>query len=881
MPAYIRPVSIRCRRKSRCCQHLCQLVLCGLLLLPSLAQSKPSILIQTPAQAKKETKESFIQYGKAGTWLDQGSHRTLLLEDRRLDRVLAQVTVAATAAAASSLIPAFMGVRNPTFYSLFQLSGLVLPCIYFFRNLASDSSQWLNHPISIIDDPFLTRQLTITLEHNQKLPIQKLIFRRLPVAPGLPLTSGASASLTPLQRLSTTMGELGSDYLLLRWFGSHHPHLQIIVAGEQIGTRVIALPDWGTALAKTTAATSPETNHLVPVILNLLRSENLDILATLLSSTLTKTSTARDFFSPDTEPLSITPLTGQRIGHYYWLALSPEHNTHHTLRWAIAFEKPTSFPDHGEPLILHTRTSRFTRIPQSTQVIRILKPWQTDLLAMLPYSVIFLGMNYLLHEGPLNQTQTMPPAILTTLFGKLFGNQIGAPYDPYSGGGTNSYWSNRHSPRPWFVDSGYPNKQPRLTAPFNMNHQTLVSAVEDAGAPQPVADIYQQEQTMERTLTHRGNNCFFNATLSHMAQTLTEAQLERIATQPQALSENQQEVYEELCNSFVTLMKSMQSTANQEASDQQWQDVQKNFQQALLDFTLRTENPTLRTVLLNPNVGTVEGNQQTQQSVNDLCQQQSDAHEFMTALWEALQLSDDQSHYLILDAEREVLVGDALYKQTELSPDLRYHTLSVSIPAENSIRHQKISDVDTLVNRSFLQRVWVNSISDQIYLSPQRIRELRVNDDRLQEQGGNFSFFHRNLLAHSHVEQLQSINMHLKLYEASGKLNGITHRLLHGHGTIHLPVQSLEDGARQVIAMEPHAMILHHGSTMHSGHYIAAFYRDGNWFIHDDLNDYIIKITTTENTTASGKTALDQLASYLENHNLDPYIINYRRISSQ
>ncbi len=888
-----------------------------------------TLLLCTPLKATEppfaRPVPGIINQGHAGTWLRFGEQKTVLLQGRKLSQTALQLMVAASASSALVHLAALGQSKYPTLPLLAQFARLLLPAYYLFYHTLSGQNRWLNHGITLSRYPtsaFDTlAQLSIELQRDASNDVEQLVFSQPPQA----LTPRPSTEQRhqPLARFARMMTLLGSDHLILRWTALTRS-LEIIVGGAYFEPLTITMPTWGMALFET------RKQIQAPSILQLLQHDNLETLGSLLLCVIDPKSQALSNplcheanlsrgsslskewrWSDSTHPL--VPISNEeRSDTHYLLPLTSEASLNEsqnstkptsvmTLSWPISPHSSALLPEPPNPLMLHIHgLQKFAGLAQQgltkTPPTVVVPAQAIDHFAIAPYALLGLLTDYLA------SVYVMPPALkwLGIGLGSAYAGHFhgGYGYDGYDyggdyGGGWQPYpyyddgkaYGSYSSPYLWSAASGFDPSQSTHDIPWQaiqarlrQNQTQLIRAIEEAGAPQPETGSYQQQATDIPTLTHKSNNCFFNAVTHYLAHSLTDRQLQGIAQGhfiPAKMIKLHRKELTRLRQSFVALVNAMQQETPAKTTRQEWQQVQTEFHSALLDYATVSRNVGLRRLLLGNSISTRLFSARQSQT---LFQQQADAHELLNALLDVLGITNDRSNTLIINNAREVHIGNETGIKTHISAANRYHTLAVSLPNVDRVRSSGIIDINGVINDNFLAKTWVGNEDDFIYVSAQEAREMGIQNASAVQKGGLFPFFDQANLNHKHMAKFTHINIALKLYERGHKIRGVSRRWLHGDGRIVLPVKEFDSQSTHQIALEPTAMILHAGTSSSSGHYITANFRNGYWHIFDDLDGYAVQLRPHGDTQDGSSTPLDLLSSYLEDHDLDPYIIHYRRL---
>ncbi|CAM3616521.1 ubiquitin carboxyl-terminal hydrolase [Parendozoicomonas haliclonae] len=848
----------------------------------------------TEAHTSSALSPQSYREGLSGSWLMTGYKSGLLFDNRHLNRQTVLVSLAALSAAAVAKLPTTLGYTGafPTLTG--RLAAFALPGWLFWQHW-NNNEQWQSNRIAIVDNPTLANRVSI--EVRREYQTQQLIFRLPPVT----LTGLDNETLTtnsPLSHFIQTLDRQGSDFLSIYWHEQQQA-LQI-TAGHGSGiTNIITLPALTDNLASVDA-------RFFPPILSLLQPAGLNLISSLLQCLTTqqggrqlcangalqlesRSGSTRYYRYQSEDNIELRPVTGKVLGKRYLVPLPPCRDKllcPMTLTWNIsALNLPAAdyMPPAYEPLLLYTEPERLLDIPKRVAPVQPLmmqtvQPWQTDLLSLAPYTAAYLLTDLLLSKG-LGYYGVASASVLTGGLGAWgLGNAVAEtshssrPFRlwPFSGSGGYGGSGGGGSGGGGDDDYGRHSKESSDYMSATLLEQHLVHALEaSGGAKAPASDVYVEEQTGEPTLTHMGNNCFFNSTLTYLAHTLQPEELNAIE-HDRYLSEtlferlmddaDAKEAYEDLKEAFLGLMRSMKLESFSALTKAQRDKLQRDLYDAIKAFINTTpgEYGVLESIL-------------APKRMNRLSQE--DAQEFMSELLDIFQLQRNTAGSVVIADEKEVHIDGQVGSKIHVDKRNQFHVLPVDLPNERDIKAQKINDVNALLNKHFLKKEWVGERSERLHINAADAAVMGLKG----VSNVKVPFYKRQFLANERAGKLQHLSIQFKMFnygEYGRKIRTFTRRLFKGNGAITVPVSNLSATHTNTVTMEPDAMVLHQGSTLYGGHYITAVRSGREWIIYDDTQTYATRLSSSARFWSHSP--MEVLRSYIEAQELDPYIIHYR-----
>ena len=821
--------------------------------------------------------------GLAGSWMMVDDKNGLLFDNRHLILSLMQVSVAAGVASLTAKLPGMVGFTGafPTF--LGRLAVFLMPA-YVFKSHWDKEDNWQINRIAIADNPALAELLSIELLRG--FQGQKLIFR-LPPQQLAGMNTDTLKDASPFSQLIKTMALSGSDYLEIQWTGSKKP-LRIITGGHRQSSIAALSPMTGNQ-----SDTSPQQ---LPAILSVLQPDALSTINAMLHCINTRQS-GRELcpegtlqlngssgifnlyqYRPVASEKAFKAVSGKILGNRFLVPLPPCHERltcSMAMAWNIGgLNLPVTdfIPPSHEPLLLYTKPVKLLDLSRrytsgSSLIIRTIPAWATDLLSMAPYVGVYLLTDYLLSKG-MNSYGIASTSVLTgglSAWGLAAADDSSLGYTPDQGGGFG-FW-------PFYGGNDDDNRK-LLLQPVSASQmeQQMLQAMKSVGGNKVIgSELFVEELTDEPTLSHIGNNCFFNSSLAFLAHTLQPEELDAIANdrylskarkQLLALDDDLNDAYINIREKFIGLMRAMQPDEFTELSKKKRDALQRGLYNGIKAFISASpgDYPGLEEVLVPRRMNSLN---------------QEDAHELLIGLLDIFQFQLNPAASVVLADRKEVHFNGEIGAKNHIDKKVRFNILHVSLPGEKKIKAQKINNIDRLLNNHVLGKEWVHEQSNLLQVTPEDAMEMGLSDIF---ETRRVPFYMQTFLAHENGCKLKHLNLQFKLfnYGINGqKIRTVSRRLLAGDGSISVPVDNFAQSRQAKIRMEPDAMILHKGSRLNSGHYMVAVKRDNEWFIYDDMASNVVRLSS--NGRIWGHSPMKVLSSYLEAHNLDPYIIHYHR----
>ena len=860
-----------------------------------------------PELLKQESPaESFFISRTHDTWLDTGAEKGFCFENRHIKPQLALASLTALTSALISYIPTVAGASpdSMTAYLFNLLPVLGLPVYYLFSNIISAKQNAENaersYEIKIADHHKLAEIFSIRLAVSAHQ--QKLIFK-IPPRQLFSLPQAKSGNTSYLYHLALQLNRLNTDELALIWHGGHGA-IEIRMGLPEGNSASISIPLWGKEL---------QQEHTgLPDILRFIQPLGLERISALLQCLIdnqvtphscpggnllveASSSTAFHFRFQPNKPFQPLPVfKGKRLGQRFTLPLPPCQSRTEcamAMTWSMKTSSVQPEPDTqlldtmhfrnlpigDQPIYLYSMARQVSNIhkrppyPVPEKHIKV-APWQTDALALVPYSVVYVVsgfvMNTLLSATNVSTTSMAAGsgylALLSRLQYKAFGDQF---YNPYSGSPPPSSSpststagappDSRHAPLPQKPVSS--SLDPR----FLEVETRMLNAIGNARiSPQ----LYRESETSESTLTHQGFNCYINAALSYLSHTLSAKELRDLRQGEFSNQlENESAELAELREKFVSLMFKLKRHERTPQSQEILDQHQNEFILAAQTYGYAQDNKIFQSLFGYPHypMGRLP---------------QHDAHEVITALFDTLGMTSNPAMSLTRKTKIEVRLQNTNY--TRPSEGEPFHMLDIPIPSPNTLKRNKLRSYNDLVHNELMK---VETADKKLILEESDIEKMGIPQHVFDAVPKRQPYKRTSLVTHKNVSQLSHLTTYTCVFHTlpgtsiSDKLRQVTRRILAGGDTITVPVYS---AYAHKLSQRPHnvtmsldAVLMHDGASMERGHYLTAIKKRSVWYIKDDLRAQVIKLTPSAMKPSASP--LELLNSFMEHHNYTPYMFHY------
>ncbi len=833
--------------------------------------------VDTFPQLEEEEGSGWYREGGSDTHLMLGKESGIIFENHRMMSHLSLISAAAVGAAIAGRLPVLLGYNSGTYAEgiVTSIPALLLPGLVSWKtwqHFRQGDDRGRHYSIHIADNIPLEKRLSIQFEHS--ITSQSIEVRISPTSlTGVP-ADGFNTTL-PLARLAQNILELESDRMEILWPEKNSP-LEIKI--WQTGSRQISIEvkDWGRTLGKRIQS------QKVPALLSFLQPAGLRQLNSLLQCLTeyrfgSEACTAGDLsqkvesdyqqqfqFQPS-QSHDLPQLRGRTLGNRYILPLPPcpsEDQCSMAMIWPIEGGKthPSSLPDSHSALYIYSRPTELTYLPQSMpklpgQIMTRIPPWLVDILTLFPYTALNLGMDRLMVAGL--SSLGIDVAAAGSGGAGLFGSGWFR--------GKNTGYGAKVAPVGEIDEQELDDSSWMPRKKLSKMEQRIIKAI-PADIPDDV--LFELIDSKNYLLPSAGNSCFMDATITYLAQTLTNDELDAIAANEYNYQYHEQNESERL------YFESLPEETKKAAASTRTKFVK-------LARALRRRSPERTLIKLRndffhafqeylgstPASGASRNILGSDRNIENLQQQAPD--EFMRPLHYILGIRTHPSSSLGTQNVIRYRIGKRTYTRTTPIENDSIDVVAIAIPEHpDAYSEHGIQDMTSLME-SFQTP---EQFSD-LRLDADDARKIGVADSSIRKHGASNLKGTRTLeLTHPDLDQLQHLTVQAKIYNNHlVKKHKVTRNLLaRGGDSIDIPVHHGDETT--TISMRLDGMIMHRGNRMNDGHYITAIRKGEQWYIHDDLKDKVMRLEPIGNTSP-----FDTLINYAEIRDLDPYLLHYRR----
>ncbi|WP_196221289.1 ubiquitin carboxyl-terminal hydrolase, partial [Sansalvadorimonas verongulae] len=824
----------------------------------------------------------FIIEGLHDSWLHPGIGNGLYFESRKVKSQIMLASVAAVSSALISQIPVMAGASPGSLTSrlLQMLPALGLPAYYlWYRRAEQFDKPDYTYQIQVADHHTLAEVVSMNLTTSAQQ--QKLIFK-VPPKQLFPLPLIRNAKASPLYRLAGNMSTLNADEVSLLWHGGRSAIEMRInqLDGHSVS---VSIPLWGRTLYKHRAAKARQPD--LPEMLAFLQPLGLERIASLLQcfieqrispdtcscGKLKKEHTVSHIsyfrFLPNTPFQPLSPLKGKRLGHRFILPLPPcqeDGECAMTLTWSMnmATGENGDLPNERSPLFVYSMPKKINTIhrgpssPVDLKMTRI-PPWQTDLLTAVHFTGLYfisnMALRHILASAGIGNTVlatggngtflTWLGQVQYELFGGLF-------YDPSQGDFPRqpSYKKRSSSGTKDVFRSAVPPEIVRARS-------EMIDAIGSGTLP---SNLHREMLTQESTLTHTGNNCFLNAALDYLSETLTEEEIDTLEegsftachADGRELTETEKAPEESeprraFRESFVALMRIMRNQLHAPIHQSFIEYYKDHFFQMAQAYGNMAEGSLLSTLVGSPGRGMWQ-------------LQQHDAQELIAQIFEVLGMNNNPASSLVHGVEMNFLLEGKPYikyrtgkRIIDGNQDESISTLPVAMATLKSLRKRGIKSFDDLLNYDFLKTEKCKGENGYV-ITQEDQKEMDIPQDVFGGLKGPQNYRRKIMLTHPAAQNFTHLSIHAQIYhyitkgegsrtQVMSKMTDITRHLLARGDTITIPVYPLDmQGEPLQVTMVLDNVIMHTGRSMNHGHYLTATLRKGVWYIKDDMKKYVV-----------------------------------------
>ena len=872
-----------------------------------------------PQLMSRQQDKSVIVEDSHDSWLHPGTGNGFYFEGRR---VKSQLTLASLAALSSSLIsqlPVMAGASPSSLTArLFQVFPVLgLPVYYLWHR----RSEELNKPehtyqIKIADHHTLAEMFSINLTTSPHQ--QRLIFKTPPrQLYSLPFLRHGKTS--HLYQLAHSMRTLNANELTLIWNGGKSG-IEMRISQPEGHSFNVHIPPWGRTLYRGDGSAKANLSNL-PELLAFLQPLGLERIISLLQCFIEQRFSpdvcscgklSKEYggnhisffrFQPKAPFQPLAPLKGKRLGHRFILPLPPcQENTEcaMALTWSLNMARGENgdLPNKRLPMFVYSMPKKVSMIcrrppyPVELKVTHV-SPWKTDLFTAAHFAGLYLisnmALRHILASAGIGHTALAAGGNATLLAGlghvqyDMFGDLF---YDQYQGLPSNAL---RPSPPP---RRGKRFFQPTVPPEIVILQAGMLEAIGRKTLP---TNLHKEIFTEERTRTHTGNNCFINATLDYLSDTITEEELETLEKSPfvashtdsRELNETERppeesQLRKTLRESFVAVMRILRNQPQDHLPQSILDDYINNFFQSAQAYGRSPEGFLLSTLVGHPG-----------QSMGSL--RQHDVQELITQIFDVLGMNNNPASSIVHGLEMKFILGGQPYTKHRTgkriiqgNQDESISTLPVAMASPKTLNKREIKSFDSLLNHNLLKTEKCRGTNGYT-LTEEDKKDMDIPEEVFKTLEGNQDYRRKMILTHPDAKELTHLTLNAVIYRhlstgeqggsrrlVRGKLSGITRHLLAGGDTITVPVYPLDmkgDGQKVTLVLDN--IIMHTGRNMNLGHYLTATLRQGAWYIKDDMKHWVIKLTPA--TGSEERTPLELLNSFMQSRRYDPYLLHFRR----
>ncbi|WP_281647771.1 hypothetical protein [Parendozoicomonas sp. Alg238-R29] len=857
--------------------------------------------------------ERFYIEGAHDSWLSWNANNGVQFENRHLQHHLSLSLAAAIGTALISNAPQLCSVVTNSWQVQLaaSLPALILPVYYFKQHWKAFREKQTSkvYQIVIADNHSLAERLMITLHVSPNE--QKLVFQHPPVRLfGFPLKKTKNNNL--LYTLAYQMFLMNSDEVSLTWRGTH-TSVEIKIGKPEDKGMNVYIPVWGATLSKIIKT------QKVPSVMAFLQPRGLEFITSLfkcfldfrfspgkcecgeLSFEASYSHGSHYYFKPDSHFKTLPPLNGKKINERFFVPFLPcnkETECEMAMTWSMAPDLGHTLLSEKTPMFIYSMPKKINTIPirppsSNSTVVTKIAAWQTDLMFMPLYLALYFSAS--------------------VTFERIF-RSMGWINSSLASGGSSAFvaWlidaqyslfgDTFHNLTQYYEDHYSSNAPPSKFFGFTVTQLHLLretQTIKAIGANSITETLHEEKTTSEPTLSHMGNNCFFNATLSYLSHTLTNQELaeleDGVFTSANSSSEESDELAE-LRESFITLMRTLRQNSLKAVSQKVLKADQQRFFQAAQDYGQTEDGVHLGLILGSSSMWAL---------------QQHDAHEFLVGLFDALGMSHNKAASLIHGTKMEFSVEGNTYHKYHFGGDVKHSvkegglaTIELAIPTPEHIDRHKIRSFNDILHKEYLHREWCPE-TEGVRISSTEAKEMNMPKGVYEtieatllereifeippaefENGKStsrpLSYFKTIMLTPDNPEDLQHITTQVRLYSNSSaqtdKLRKVSRHLLAGGDKLIIPVytQDMSSTSRKDIHMQLDSVVMHFGETIDSGHYLSADLREGRWYISDDMSSYVTRLDPAPGQ--EDRPPVDILNSYMEQHGYDLYILHFHRL---